>query len=83
MYSELVMALIITDIKSDISETTDQILKKALKKVSLSERDISKAEIYKTSLDARKRNDIHFVHSVYLDLRDSKAEKNICQKNYS
>ncbi len=75
------MALIITDIKSDISETTDQILKKALKKVSLSERDISKAEIYKTSLDARKRNDIHFVHSVYLDLRDSKAEKNICQKN--
>ena len=50
------MALIITDIKSDISETTDQILKKALKKVSLSERDISKAEIYQATQIGIYRN---------------------------
>ncbi len=72
------MALIITQIKSDVSESTEKIIHKAIKKAGLSQADIVRSEVYKTSLDARKHNDIHFVNSVYVELSDKEKEQKIC-----
>ena len=62
------MAVIITNINAAVSENADSVIKKALKKAGLKETDTLKTGIYKTSLDARKQYDIHFVHSVYAEL---------------
>ncbi len=75
------MAIIITNRKSFISEPLDSVTQKAINHVGVNKADVVKTGIYKTSLDARKRTDIHFVHSVYLQLSSKSAEKNICSKN--
>lgn len=77
------MSIIITNITARINENSDTVIKKALDKAKICRSDILKAEIYKTSLDARKQNDIHFVHSVYAELESTKAEKKICTENNS
>ena len=75
------MALIITNRKGSISEPLDSVTEKAVNQVGVNKSDIVKTGIYKTSLDARKRTDIHFVHSVYLQLASKSAEEEICRKN--
>ena len=62
------MSIIINNINSPVSEGSNPVIEKALKKAKLKRNDTLKTGIYKTSLDARKRSDIHFVHSVYADL---------------
>lgn len=73
------MAIIITSINASVSEAPASVIKKALKKAGIKETDTVKTEIYKTSLDARKQSDIHFVHSVYAELGSTEAEKKICK----
>lgn len=75
------MPIIISQIKSSLEAQQNEIVRKALKAVGISESDVLKAEIHKTSLDARKHDDIHFVHAVYVQLNNPKTEKNICEKN--
>ena len=48
--------------------------------MELSRKDTVRVSIYKSSLDARKRNDIHYVHSVYAELTDPAREERICEK---
>ncbi|MGN0622342.1 MAG: hypothetical protein ACI4JA_00160, partial [Oscillospiraceae bacterium] len=75
------MPIIINQIKSSLSAKPGEVIKKALSRAGLSSDCAANAEIYKTSLDARRQNDIHFVHSVFVRLGDSAAEKAICEKN--
>ena len=58
------MPLIINNIRGELGEETGSVIKRALKRAGISEYLTVKTGIYKTSLDARKRVDIHFVHSV-------------------
>ena len=58
------MPIIVSEIKSSLSDGKDVIFNKALKSLKLSYKDVSSIEVYKTSLDARKRDNIHFVNSV-------------------
>ena len=75
------MAVIITNIKASVSEKSESVIKKGLKKAGIVNSDTVKTGIYKTSLDARKQENIHFVHSVYAELSDERAEKRLCEKN--
>lgn len=74
------MPVIISQIKSSLNNNRDSVIKKALSNVSLNETDVKCSEIFKTSLDARKQNNIHFVHSIFVKLESIEAEKNLCKK---
>ncbi len=74
------MAVIISGIESPVGSDSSDVIFKALKKAHLSFKDTVKTGIYKTSLDARKRNDIHYVHSVYAELSDPEKEKRIVKE---
>ncbi len=75
------MAIIITNRKGGISEPLDCVIQNAVNHIGVNKSDVVKTGIYKTSLDARKRTDIHFVHSVYLQLGSKEAEENVCRTN--
>ena len=70
------MAIIIDQIKGSLDESQEEVIAKALKSLKLSRDRVSKTGINKVSLDARKRNDIHFVYSVYIET-DEKTEKRL------
>ncbi len=74
------MPILISDVKTDINSKPDEAVEKALKKLGKLRFGIVKNEIYKTSLDARKQNDIHFVHTVYAELDNIEHEKEISKK---
>ena len=77
------MPVLISQIKASLDTDKDKIISAALKIISASSNDIAEADIYKTSLDARKQNDIHFVHSVLVNLNSPELEKRICEQNAS
>lgn len=71
------MPLIINNVRGEIDEKSESIIKNGLKKAGISAEKVIKSGIYKTSLDARKRTDIHFMHSVFIELADSEMENAI------
>ena len=76
------MPIIINQIKTPLDWQEDKIFEKAVKILrSSGYKGNVKTALHKTSLDARKRNDIHFVHSVYAVLDNTIEEKNICAAN--
>lgn len=75
------MPIIVSEIKSSLSDSKDAIMDKALKKLKLSKKEVNSIEVYKTSLDARKRDNIHFVNSVYIELKDIHREETVCNKD--
>lgn len=75
------MPIIISEVKSALDESKEEILFKTLKKFKISLEEISSMDIYKTSLDARRHSDIHFVNSIYISLVASNREINICKNN--
>lgn len=74
------MPIIVNQIISPLSSCKDEIIEKAMKRCGLSENEIAFCDIHKTSLDARRRGSIHFVHSVYLELYDAKKEELLCSE---
>ena len=72
------MPIIINNISSSLDASEKEIVSSALKSVGLGSGIC--ASVYKTSLDARKRDSIHFVHSVYAELLDENEEKCLCEK---
>ena len=76
------MPVIITQIKGRLSEPEDSVISHALKMAGIFKSDTVKTAIYKTSLDARKQNDIHFVHSVYAELKEPESERIIGEKKF-
>lgn len=69
------MPIIIDQIKGALDEDKSLVIKKALKTVNMSEKDILSADINKISLDARKQNDIHFVYSIYVKTLSKNTER--------
>ena len=73
------MPIVIGGVKAPLSCGKDEVVNKALKKATLRYDEISDADIYKTSLDARNHNNIFFVHSVVVSLRDKSREQAFAQ----
>ncbi len=78
-----VIPVIVTNIISRPEEGSESIIAKAIKKAGLKPCDVLDAGLYKSSLDARKRDNIHFVSSVMLRLRSREHEKKLVNKNNS
>ncbi len=74
------MAIIINNISAPLEMKPEEVIGRALKLCGLNARGAVRADIHKTSLDARRRGSIHFVHSVYIELDDPAAEKKICER---
>ncbi|MFA5658252.1 MAG: NAD(P)/FAD-dependent oxidoreductase, partial [Oscillospiraceae bacterium] len=74
------MPVIISNIRSSLDEKPHDIIMKALKSVCVPACDTRFCEIYKTSLDARRQSDIHFVHSIIIELKDQLHESALCKK---
>lgn len=72
------MAVIISQIKTDISAAQEDIVAAALKRAGISGSDVIRAGVHKTSLDARNNNRILLVSSVWAELADKKTEKRLC-----
>ena len=75
------MPIIYDNIKASVSEDKNTVINKALKALSLKEKDVKKCGINKVSLDARKRSNIHFVYSVYIETADISLEKFLAAKH--
>ena len=74
------MPVLIGEIKAHLKADKDSVIKLALKRLPVMRDAIKRCEIHKTSLDARKRDNIHFVHTVYVELFDKDKEKELCEK---
>ena len=74
------MAVIVSQIKTSVTSSHDEINSTALKKVNLKSEDIVRIGVHKTSLDARNNSDIKLVSSVWLELNNEKQEKHMCDK---
>lgn len=73
------MALIVSQIKTSLTESKENAVGKALAKLRVSPAEVSSAEIFKTSVDARK-GEIAFVHSVRVELKNSAKEQKLAEK---
>lgn len=69
------MPIIVSGIKCPVRCPQDEILAKAVSVLSLRQNEIYGAGVYKISLDARKREDIHSVCSVMLRLNSVERER--------
>lgn len=74
------MPIILSNISCPVGSAQNEIIAKALKTLDLRESDVLGAGVYKTSLDARKRDDIHSVCSVLLRLKDESREHRLAEK---
>lgn len=72
------MAILINNIKVDINSNENIALEKAKKILNVNKADINKINIYKKSLDARKKGQFFFVYSVLAQLNID--EKQLCEK---
>lgn len=75
------MAVIVMNIPSALGEEERSVVDTAIKRIGLRPQDVTSGCIYKSSLDARKRENIHFVNSVMLCLRSSDKEKWVASKH--
>ena len=72
------MAIIVSQIKTTLDQPKNEAVKKALSSLKLSPNEIKKAELYKTSIDAR--HEIVFVNSVYIELADATKEQKLSEQ---
>ena len=77
------MPVMINNIKAALAANEQSVISKGLKMLGVSSAQVREAAIHKVSLDARKREDIHYVYSVYVQLCDQTLEKRLCEKNKS
>lgn len=68
----------VSNIKLDINENLDNIKKLVLKKLKINENDLIDFNIYKESIDARRRGKIEFVYTVDVELKN---EKNLLKQS--
>lgn len=68
------MSILIHSIKTSIHEDRQEAVRKAIRLLGISEDSVQSAHIVKTSLDARKRTDVHFIHSVSVSLESGEQE---------
>lgn len=75
------MAVIISQIKTDISASPEDIIRAAFKRSGISESDAVRAGVHKTSLDARNNEHILLVSSVKAELNDKALERKLCEND--
>ena len=75
------MPVIVNQIKAPPGADEKQIIAQARKKLGAAAAEIREGHIYKTSLDARKQDNIHCVHSVMFTLGNDETEKKITAKD--
>ena len=75
------MPVLVNQIKAPLGADKDTVIRSARKRLGVSAAEIVSAHIYKTSLDARKRDDIHYVHSVIFSLSDRMSEEKLAAKD--
>ena len=75
------MAIIVSQIETPLKASHEEIIKITIKKLGIYKSDVVNAQIHKTSLDARKQNNIKFVSSVYLELKDRQLQNKLCYKH--
>lgn len=68
------MPIIVKSIRTSIQENREDAVKKAIQKLGVPQDAVQAAHIIKTSLDARKRTDVHFVHSVSIALQSGEQQ---------
>lgn len=66
----------LSDIKIREDLTEDEVLKKALLKNKIKPEEVEKWYIYKKSVDARKKDDIHYNYAIDVTLKNKEREKN-------
>lgn len=71
------MPLIVSQIITGTGCSKEEIVSEALKKLSLKMKNVKKAEVHKTSLDARDNSRIRLVSSVWLELSSWLDEKKL------
>lgn len=67
------MAIIVNSIITSLAEDKQEALRRAIKVLEIPDSLVRSADIAKTSLDARHRDDIRFVHSVSVTLADGET----------
>lgn len=72
------MAVIIQNITAPPGTSAEEIIARALKKAGIKPDSTVRTGIHKISLDARKRDDIKTVSSVWAELNSPKEEQDIC-----
>lgn len=73
------MAVIVSQIKTSLSEPRENALGKAISLLKLSKSEIKAVKLHKTSVDAR-HGGIAFVSSVFVELFDKSKEKTLAEK---
>ncbi|MCR5806568.1 MAG: hypothetical protein K6G68_05975 [Oscillospiraceae bacterium] len=74
------MPVIIPNISAPIGATEPEICSAALKKIRAYPSDVKEIHIHKVSVDARKRDNIHLVCSVWAEFADMKRELQLSGK---
>ena len=75
------MPLMINNIKAALSESEQSIVRKGLKLLCAQKASVKEAAVHKISLDARRRENIHYVCSVYAELDSEESEKRLSERN--
>ncbi len=78
--NEVNMAVIVSQIKTSISASQQEISNMALKKINVKSDSVVRIGVHKTSLDARNNFDIKLVSSVWLELDNEADEQRLCSK---
>ena len=63
------------DIKIRENLTEEEVFQKAISKNKINPEEVSKWYIYKKSIDARKKDDIHYNYTIDIELKNKKKEK--------
>lgn len=75
------MPIIVNQIVSPLNADERSVIRNAVRAAGAERDHVIDAKLHKTSLDARRRENIHFVHSVFIRLDSSEAEKKLCGKD--
>lgn len=62
----MIQRIRVSQLKVAVEHTTKDVIRKACKKIKVSERDISDYEIIKKSIDARKKEQIQYIYTIDL-----------------
>lgn len=72
------MPFLLTGVESPLESKREDIIAQALNELGLSGGN-AEASIHKTSLDARRQENIRLVSSVFIDLKSVEAEEKVCE----
>ncbi len=69
----------INNIKIRENISNDEVLLRALKKFNIPRSDVDYWRVYKKSIDARDKNDVHFVYTIDIECKNKKSCSNLAK----